>query len=95
MGRNIKGEFQLTQRVMGVKVHGIGTFVYVCDDTVRGGANLICDILCRALNVLDWNGQLPLMNPVFYLQMTIVGRIRIKLYVLSLLIKSAKKYLPR
>ena len=52
MGRNIKGEFQLTQRVMGVKVHGIG-FVYVCDDTVRGGANLICDILCRALNVLD------------------------------------------
>ena len=53
MERNIKGEFQLTQRVMGVKVHGIGTFVYVCDDTVRGGANLICDILCRALNVLD------------------------------------------
>ena len=59
MGRNIKGEFQLTQRVMGVKVHGIGTFVYVCDETVRDGAHLICDILCRTLNVLDSKGQLP------------------------------------
>ena len=68
MGRNIKGEFQLTQRVMGVKVYGIGTFVYVCDDTVRGGANLICDILCRPGFECAWlKRTTPMIEPVFYL----------------------------
>jgi hypothetical protein len=34
MGRTVKDESPLTQRIVGVKVHGYGTFVYVCDETV-------------------------------------------------------------
>ena len=41
MGSTVKDESPLTQRVIGVKVHGIGNFVYVCDETVRSGGNLI------------------------------------------------------
>ena len=49
MGRTVKDESPLTQRVIGVKVHGIGNFVYVCDETVRGGGNLIIEFLRQIL----------------------------------------------
>jgi hypothetical protein len=73
MGRTVKDESPLTQRIVGVKVHGHGTFVYVCDDTVAKGGNLICDILRRTLNHLDSKGKLPHINPVLYLQIDNCG----------------------
>jgi len=68
LGRNVKDESPLTQRVIGVKVHGIGRLVYICDETVKGGANLIIDILRRTLLYLDEKGKLPCVNPSLYLQ---------------------------
>ena len=73
LGRNVKDESPLTQRVIGVKVHGIGCLVYICDETVKGGANLIIDILRRTLLYLDDNGKLPCVNPSLYLQIDNCG----------------------
>ena len=35
----------LTQRLLGVKVHGIGNWVFLVDSTVRSGGNLITEVL--------------------------------------------------
>jgi hypothetical protein len=73
LGRNVKDEPPLTQRVIGVKVHGICRLVFVCDETVRGGANLIIDILRRTLLYLEERNHLPCCNPVLYLQIDNCG----------------------
>jgi hypothetical protein len=73
LGRNVKDESPLTQRVIGVKVHGVGHLVYVCDETVRGGGNLIIDVLRRTLLFLEKKGKLPFLNPVLYLQIDNCG----------------------
>ena len=67
LGRTVKDKPPLTQRVIGVIVHGICRLVYVCDDTVRGGANLIIDILRRTLLYLEERNQLQCINPVLYI----------------------------
>jgi hypothetical protein len=41
VGRNTKDEAPLGQRVIGVKVHGIQDFIFVLDESVPGGSNLI------------------------------------------------------
>ena len=73
MGRTVKDESPLTQRVIGVKVHGIGNFVYVCDETVRGGGNLIIEVLRQTLLHVEKIGKLPYINPVLYLQIDNCG----------------------
>ena len=73
MGKTVKDESPLTQRVIGVKVHGIGNYVYLCDDTVRGGGNLIIDVLRRTLLDIEKKGKLPYINPVLYLQIDNCG----------------------
>ena len=73
MGRTVKDESPLTQRVIGVKVHGIGNFVYVCDETVRGGGNLIIEVLRQILLHIEKKGKLPYINPVLYLQIDNCG----------------------
>ena len=70
MGRTVKDESPLTQRVIGLKVHGIGNVVYVCDETVRGGGNLIIEVLRQTLLHIETIGKLPFINSVriLYLQ---------------------------
>ena len=93
MGRNIKGEFQLTQRVMGVKVELVLLCMYVM--TLLEVAQIWFVISCVGLwmcliekdNSHDWTCLLSPDNNC--------GENKNKLYLLSLLIKSAKKYLPR
>ena len=36
MGRFVKAEAPLAQRIIRVKVHGIGNYVYVVDESVSG-----------------------------------------------------------
>ena len=47
MGRYVKDEAPLAQRIIGVKVHGLGNYnyVYVADESVPGGSNLILKCL--------------------------------------------------
>ena len=59
----------LTQRLLGVKVHGIGNWVFLVDSTVRGGGNLITEVLRRTLLEVEKLGKLPSINPVLYLQL--------------------------
>ena len=75
IGRTVKDEspWPLTQHVIGVKVHGIGNFVYVCDETVRGGGNLIIEVLRQTLLHVETIGKLPYINPVLYLQIDNCG----------------------
>ena len=70
----MKDEAPLGQRVIGVKVHGIGNYVYVVDESVPGGSNLIIEILNRVLAHLDASGKLP-SDPqsVMYLQVDNCG----------------------
>ena len=68
LGKQTKDEPPLVQQVIGVKVHGIKTYAFICDETVRKGANLICEILHRVLCDLDKIGKLPSEDPVLYLQ---------------------------
>ena len=56
-------------RLIGVKVHGIGNFIYVVDQHTPGGANLITEILRLTLLRLDAEGKLPYSDPTLYLQM--------------------------
>ena len=56
-------------RLIGVKVHGIANYVYIVEDTVAGGANLMVEILRQAVLKLEAEGKLPHKNPVLYLQM--------------------------
>ena len=56
-------------RLVGVKVHGIGDYVYLVDTTVKGGANLMIKILWRTLLDLETCQKLPTRNPMLYLQL--------------------------
>ena len=56
-------------RLIGVKVHGIGNFIYIVDQHTPGGANLITEILRLTLLHLDAAGKLPHSDPTLYLQM--------------------------
>ena len=60
---------QLTQRVMGVRVHGIRTYVFVTDDTVKGGANYIISVLHYVLKDLAARNELPNSRPTLFLQL--------------------------
>ena len=74
VGRLVKYEAPLGQRVIGVKVHGIGNYVYVADESVPGGSSLIIEIVNRVLAHLDASGKLP-SDPqsVLYLQVDNCG----------------------
>ena len=56
-------------RFVGVKVHGIGEYVYLVDTTVKGGANLMIEILRRTLLDLETCQTLPTRNSILYLQL--------------------------
>ena len=73
MGKFTKDDPPLVQRVMGVKVHGIGSYSFIVDDTVRKGANLVCEILRLVLNDLNSQQKLPHDEPVLYLQVDNCG----------------------
>ena len=73
LGKYTKDEPPLAQRVIGVKVHGKKTYAFICDETVRKGGNLICEILRVVLNDLDSNNELPFDSPVLYLQVDNCG----------------------
>ena len=73
MGKFTKDDPPLVQRVMGVKVHGIGSYAFIVDDTVRKGANLVCEILRLVLNDLNSQQKLPHDEPVLYLQVDNCG----------------------
>ena len=49
------------------------TFIFARDDTVRGGGNLIIDVLRRTLLDIEKKGKLPYINPVLYLQIDNCG----------------------
>ena len=46
-------------RLIGVKVHGVANYVFIVEDTVPGGANLIVEILRQTLLKLQQEGKLP------------------------------------
>ena len=74
MGRYVKDEAPLAQRIIGVKVHGIGNYVYVVDESVSGGSNLILEVLNQTLLDLDSKNLLPTHpESVFYLQVDNCG----------------------
>ena len=51
-------------RLIGVKVHGntIANYVYIVEDTVAGGANLMVEILRQTVFKLESEGKLPHKN---------------------------------
>ena len=53
MSTYLKDESPLTQRVIGAKVHGIGTYAFTGDNTFPKEANQIIEILRRLLNDLE------------------------------------------
>ena len=59
----------ISQRLIGVKVHGHGNWVYLVDENVKGGANLMVEVLRRTLLDLEKMGKLPTVNPILYLQL--------------------------
>ena len=60
-----------------MKVHGLGNYVYVADESVPGGSNLILEVLNRTLLDLDARGLLPTdPESVFYLQVDNCGENR-------------------
>ena len=73
MANNIKDESPLVQRVIGVRVHGIRNFMFLVDENMPGGANLICEVLRRVLLDLDAKGELPNKDPTLYLQVDNCG----------------------
>ena len=73
MGRSVKDESPLTQRVIGVKVQDIENFVHVCQDTVRGGGNLMIEVLRLILHEIEKSRKLPYINPVLYLHIDNCG----------------------
>ena len=56
-------------RLVGVKVHGKGDYVYLVDSTVCGGANLMIEILRLTVLHLQNNNTLPTKKPILYLQL--------------------------
>jgi len=56
-------------RLVGVKVHGVGEYVFLTDPNVKGGANLMTEILRLTLLDLEERGKLPTVNPTLYLQL--------------------------
>ena len=58
----------LEQRIVGVKVHGVKNYTFVLEKSVRGGANLMADVLRRVLLDLEKLGKLPTRNPTLYVQ---------------------------
>lgn len=56
-------------RLVGVKVHGIGEYVFLVDTTVKGGANLMTEVLRLTLLDLEQRNKLPTINPILYLQL--------------------------
>ena len=74
VGKSVKEESPLKQRIIGVKVHGIGNYVYVLDESVPGGSNIIIEILRRVLLDLDEKKLLPThMRSTLYLQVDNCG----------------------
>ena len=71
----------LTQRLLGVKVHGIGNWVFLVDSTVRGGGNLITEVLRRTLLEVEKLGKLPASILCCIFSWTIVPKTRIGLYL--------------
>ena len=59
----------ISQRLIGVKVHGHGNWVYLVDENVKGGANLMVKVLRLTLLDLETLGKLPHVNPTLYLQL--------------------------
>ena len=59
----------ISQRLIGVKVHGHGNWVYLVDENVKGGANLMVEVLRLTLLDLETLGKLPHVNPTLYLQL--------------------------
>ena len=53
VGRNLKYESPLIHHVISTNVNGIGTYVFICDETVPKGANVIIEILQRILVDLE------------------------------------------
>lgn len=72
-GRAVKDPSPLTQRIIGAKVHGHGNYAFIVDETVPGGANLICEVLRLILKDLENKGALPHDRPVLYLQVDNCG----------------------
>ena len=55
-------------RLVGVKVLGIGDYVYLVDSTIRGGANLMIEIHRLTVLHLKNKNKLPTKNPKLYLE---------------------------
>lgn len=51
--------YQLTWRVMGVRVHGIADFYYLVDESLPGGGDPVTSILLMVLNKLFDDGMVP------------------------------------
>ncbi|CAM9335997.1 unnamed protein product, partial [Heterosigma akashiwo] len=66
--RNITLSSNLTQRIMGVKVHGRRTYTFLSDDSVKGGENFVCSCLYYVLKDLETRNELPSTNPTLYIQ---------------------------
>ena len=64
------------QQVIGMKIHGIETFAFICDEFARKGANLICEIFRSTLSDLDTSNKLPVDRPVLYLLVDTAEKIR-------------------
>lgn len=73
MASTTKDDPPLTQRVIGVKVHGLRNYCFIVDDNLPGGANLICEVLRRVLLDLDARNELPTEKPTLYLQIDNCG----------------------
>ena len=69
LSRTTSSSKVVKQRVIGVKVHAVQNYVYLVDDTVQGGGNLIIEVLRRTLLDLEKDGKLPCKNPTLYVQM--------------------------
>jgi hypothetical protein len=71
-------------------VHGHGSYIFVVDETVAGGSNLICEILRLILNDLEAKNKLPCDNPVLYLQVDNCGENKNK-YMFAFLTELVRK----
>ena len=59
----------ISQRLIGVKVHEHGNWVYLVDENEKVGANLMVEVLRLTLLDLETLGKLPHVNPTLYLQL--------------------------
>jgi hypothetical protein len=73
MASKIKDESPLEQRIIGVKVHGHRNYLFVVDQNLPGGANLMVEVLRKVLLDLEQKGELPCAKPVLYVQVDNCG----------------------